>query len=139
MTPQDVIDAARSWKGTPFHHQGRVKGVGVDCAGLIVEAFKEAGKDLEDRTNYGRLPAGGQLRQELQKRFSRVHGKPLPGDVLEMSYEGETSHLGIYTEKDTIIHANGSTWKKISMVVEHGYRDPWIKRTRAIWRVAEFS
>jgi cell wall-associated NlpC family hydrolase len=27
-----VVAEARSWLGTPFHHQGRVKAAGVDCA-----------------------------------------------------------------------------------------------------------
>ena len=32
---QAVEDEARTWKGTPFHHKGRVKGVGVDCGGYL--------------------------------------------------------------------------------------------------------
>ncbi len=32
----DVVRTARTWLGTPYHHQGRLKGVGVDCAGLLI-------------------------------------------------------------------------------------------------------
>jgi len=33
---QSLIDEARTWLGTPYHHQPRVKGVGVDCAMLTM-------------------------------------------------------------------------------------------------------
>lgn len=36
---QYVIDQARTWKGTPYYHTGRVKGVGVDCGGLLYELY----------------------------------------------------------------------------------------------------
>jgi NlpC/P60 family putative phage cell wall peptidase len=31
----DVLALARTWIGTPYRHQGSVKGVGCDCLGLI--------------------------------------------------------------------------------------------------------
>lgn len=40
---QTVIHEARSWIGTPYHHHGRIKGVGVDCAMLLAEVFACAG------------------------------------------------------------------------------------------------
>ena len=41
ITKEDVVREAKTWLGTPFHHQGRLKGVGVDCAGVIVCVAKE--------------------------------------------------------------------------------------------------
>ncbi len=38
-----VIEIARSFIGTPYHHAGMIKGVGVDCLTLIYLVFKEAG------------------------------------------------------------------------------------------------
>ena len=35
-TRTDVVAAAREWLGTPFHHQARLRGVGVDCVGLVI-------------------------------------------------------------------------------------------------------
>ena len=42
---QAVLAEAESWIGTPFHHQGQVKGRqgGVDCAMLLLEVFLAAG------------------------------------------------------------------------------------------------
>jgi cell wall-associated NlpC family hydrolase len=38
-----VIGCARAWLRTPYHHRGRVKGAGVDCAMLLAEVYAEAG------------------------------------------------------------------------------------------------
>jgi cell wall-associated NlpC family hydrolase len=47
MTEQEqreaVVTAARSFVGTPYHHEARIKGVGVDCATLLELAYVEAG------------------------------------------------------------------------------------------------
>ncbi len=49
MTPKEqeerqrVIAVARSWIGTKFHDNARLKGVGVDCAQLLAAVFAEAG------------------------------------------------------------------------------------------------
>lgn len=40
---QRVVEAARSWLRTPFHDGANLKGVGVDCANLLAQAFEEAG------------------------------------------------------------------------------------------------
>jgi cell wall-associated NlpC family hydrolase len=38
-----VVEVARSWIGTPFHHVSGVKGVGVDCAHFLARVYEEAG------------------------------------------------------------------------------------------------
>jgi len=38
-----VVAAAKSWLRTPFHHGGRIKGVGVDCVQLLMATYEEAG------------------------------------------------------------------------------------------------
>ena len=44
MTERNRVCAiARSWLGTPYHHMGRIKGVGVDCAMFPLEVYREAG------------------------------------------------------------------------------------------------
>ncbi|MBL0320066.1 MAG: hypothetical protein IPP74_12385 [Alphaproteobacteria bacterium] len=40
---QKIISQARTWLGTPFHHQARLKGKGCDCLGLIVGVADELG------------------------------------------------------------------------------------------------
>ena len=38
-----VVAEARTWLGTAYHHHGRIKGVGVDCAMLLAEVFEHCG------------------------------------------------------------------------------------------------
>ena len=38
-----VVAEARQWLRTPYHHMGRVKGAGVDCATLLAEVYANAG------------------------------------------------------------------------------------------------
>lgn len=38
-----VAAEALSWFGTPYHHHGRIKGVGVDCAMLLAEVYERCG------------------------------------------------------------------------------------------------
>ncbi len=38
-----VAAAARAWRGTPWHHMADIKGVGVDCAMLLVRVYVDTG------------------------------------------------------------------------------------------------
>ncbi len=38
-----VVAEARAWLRTPYHHMGRVKGAGVDCATLLAEVYARGG------------------------------------------------------------------------------------------------
>ena len=60
----NICQQARTWLGTPFKHQGRVKGVGVDCLGLLIGVAQELdlrdaqGRKLAafDALDYGHVP-----------------------------------------------------------------------------------
>jgi cell wall-associated NlpC family hydrolase len=49
MSPQErterlrVVEEARSWIGTPYHSNARVKGAGIDCATILLEVYARAG------------------------------------------------------------------------------------------------
>ena len=53
-TRDQVVVEARSWLGTPYHHHGRIKGAGVDCAMLLAEVFEACG--LVPRVDAGFYP-----------------------------------------------------------------------------------
>ena len=38
-----IVDEARSWIRTPYHHLGDVKGAGVDCAMILVRVYCDLG------------------------------------------------------------------------------------------------
>lgn len=41
LTSKHVVDEARTWLGTPWHHQAMRKGVGADCVGLLAGIARE--------------------------------------------------------------------------------------------------
>lgn len=41
----DVVDAARTWIGTPYRHRASLKGWGCDCIGLVAGVWRELGHD----------------------------------------------------------------------------------------------
>src|SRR4026207_1690547 len=36
-----IVAIARTWLGTPYHHQASLKGVGTDCIGLVRGIWRE--------------------------------------------------------------------------------------------------
>jgi hypothetical protein len=43
----EILAAARTWLGTPWSHQGRLKGVSVDCGGLTGKRISRTGSLAE--------------------------------------------------------------------------------------------
>lgn len=105
----EIEAEARTWLGTPFHHQGRLKGVGVDCAGVVIGVADSLGliPDFTDFTDYARDPDGTMsLILDLHMdRIPRVHMRA--GDVLHVAWSRLPQHVGILTGKGTLIHAYG--------------------------------
>ncbi len=110
VTTEQIVAEARSWLGTPFVHQGRLKGVGVDCAGLVVGVARALGlaPDYVDRLDYPRQPIGRDMGDRLDRHLVHV---PLPerraADVLWFAWAANPQHLGILTGRNTVIHAYG--------------------------------
>ena len=132
MTAAHIIEAARSYVGTPFHHGGRLPGVGLDCIGVIVCAARAAGVPHHDVLAYPLRP-NGQLTIELSAQLDRVADAE-PGDVLQMSFGGEPHHVAIYTG-DTIIHA----YATVRRCVEQPMVQAWWDRVRWIYRFKELT
>ena len=130
MTADDILTVARSFLGTPFRHQGRIPGLALDCAGLVVSVAKSIGADYIDRPGYSRNPSGGMLESALddQPCLERVQDRQ-PGDVLLMRFAGEPQHLAIFTG-DNIIHS----YESVGKVCEHRMADVWAVRIVRVYR-----
>lgn len=102
-----IIEEARKWIGTPFHHQGRVRGVGVDCIGLIVKSYQAAGIPLRDEMDYSRYPTGDRLIEGISRQFSEISvDDAQTGDVLVMAQRRHPNHVMMYCkETDTVVHS----------------------------------
>lgn len=127
VTRAQIVSEARTWLGTPFHHQGRVKGCGVDCAGVVAGVGRALGLTDFDTVCYGRQPdpllMGSILRKYLEpKPISQAQ----PGDVLWMAFDRDPQHVAIVTDIG-ILHATSA----IGKVVEHSLDATWRVRARA--------
>lgn len=127
-----MIAAARLAIGTPFVHQGRVIGVGLDCAGLVVHVANSLGIEHHDQGNYARTPSDGLLEAALdgQQCLERV-SEMQRGDVLLMRFLSQPQHLAIFTG-ETIVHS----YQTVGKVCEHGLDDKWLRRIVGIYRFA---
>ena len=138
MTADDIIAAARECIGTQFAHQGRVVGVGLDCAGVAVHAVRALGVDVLDVTGYGRTPNKGHLAASLdaQPMLERVHNisERAAGDILLMRFLREPQHVGICTGSG-IIHA----YEAVGTCCEHDLCAKWRARIVRVYRVKGLS
>jgi NlpC/P60 family putative phage cell wall peptidase len=106
-----VVEIARSWLGTPYHHQARVKGAGVDCAQILIAVFAEAG--LVEPFDVGHYPHDWMLHRDEERYLDwvmrycphEVAGEPRPGDIAVWRWGRCFSHGGIVTAWPELVHA----------------------------------
>lgn len=112
-TRQQIVAAARGWRGTPYRHQASLRGVGTDCLGLVRGVWREViGPEPESPPGYGPdwAEMGG---QEALAAAARRHLREIPctefmaGDVLLFRWRGgmPAKHAGIAASCDTMVHA----------------------------------
>jgi NlpC/P60 family putative phage cell wall peptidase len=148
--PEHIAHFARQWVGTPFHHQGRVRGVGCDCIGMVMGALTEAGiksrlRDANgapqdftcfDDPTYAPDPNSARLKQTLD-----THLYPIPfnalaaGDVALFRIIHLPQHVGIIGHHPahglSLIHAYAPAGK----VVEETFTASWRTRLIGAYRV----
>lgn len=97
MRPE-IVAAARRHLGTPWVHQGRTPGVGLDCLGLAIVVARELGfvpADF-DVNGYGRVPDGISLPAGLAEHLVQVpRSRMAPGDVVAVAFDADPQHVGI--------------------------------------------
>lgn len=101
----------------------------MDCAGLLVLAFRDCGVELKDLQGYTRHPWRDGLLRALGVNFSLVQGNPEPGDILLFRITREPQHLAIATDKGMIHSHAGSPG-----VVEHRMDAYWTDRLVGVYR-----
>lgn len=114
-----VCAIARTWLGTPFRDQGKVKGPNgaVDCAMLLVATFQEAGL-LDPAYDPRPYPPQFHLHNkeerflaqiariiELRDCGKEVQREPIPGDVAVYRVGKCFSHGGLVVESGQLLHA----------------------------------
>lgn len=134
-----IVSQARTWLGTKYHHQGRLKksegcSGGVDCIGLVICIADELkicdnkGVALSKYDNICYSTEPKDLGSYIGSHLTEV---PIPemsiGDILLFKFWKEPQHVGIlsnYSEEIFgIIHCNSSS----GSVVEQPLSRAWMR------------
>jgi len=130
MRRDDIVDAARAWLGTPYHHQASLRSVGCDCLGLVRGVWRDVlGEEPEAPPPYSPHWAES-LGQETLAAAAMRHllpvsrGEERPGDVLLFRWRAHlpAKHCAILSAPERIIHAHDG-----AAVAEVAFT-PWWRR-----------
>jgi cell wall-associated NlpC family hydrolase len=104
-----VIAEARAWLRTPYHHQQRVRGAGVDCGQFPLAVYEAAG--VIPHVDVPHYPADFAMHSEeewylrIVERFAREVEAPRPGEFAIWQWGKTFSHGAIVIDWPTIIHS----------------------------------
>ena len=107
-----VVAEAKDWLMTPYHHRAKLKGVGVDCAQLVLGVFECAG--LVPKMDTGEYPRDWHMHREAERYIAIIstlageitEEQAAPGDVVLFRFGRTFSHGAIITDYPQAIHAN---------------------------------
>jgi cell wall-associated NlpC family hydrolase len=110
-TRSQVVEQTRTWVGTPYKHQAHLKGVGVDCIGLMAGVAVELGLvDAvtvfeRERWDYNLSPDPSRMEEAL-RRFCEPTDYPTVGDWLHIAARGRRgTHVVLLASAKAVIHA----------------------------------
>lgn len=154
-TRQELIAEARTFIGTPWQHQGVLKGLGCDCEGFLEGVARNTALPVlvEVIRNYRRHEDGSMMLRLLNEGLEFVaagEGREppdmslaLPADVLAFCDEqlrepDKPRHLGLLTQVRHdgvcyVIHASERG------VIEHRLDLKFLRRIHSIWRIPNLS
>lgn len=126
---------ARKWLGTPYHHQARIRGAGVDCIMLLCEVYHACGLiPYEDPRPY---PMDWHLNRSeemylggIEKYGVKVE-TPQKGDIALYQFGRTISHGAIVLDWPTIIHS----YRGEGVVLANGLGGAMAGRLRGFWRL----
>jgi hypothetical protein len=100
-----IVQHVRTCKGTPFQHQGRLPGVGLDCIGLAIEAAKAAGEFTPALAAsippYGPVPHSRKFLTWLQTNLVEIKRENvLIGDLAMIRIANRPMHIAVVADRD---------------------------------------
>lgn len=132
-----VVAAARSWLGTPYHHQAALKHIGCDCLGLLRGIWAELyGRMPEEPPPYSRDWAERHGRETLYEAASRhmpevAPAERQPGDLMLFRWRADTpaKHCAVLASPSHMIHAYEGAG-----VVETALSGWWLRHLAFVFR-----
>lgn len=151
VAPDQIVAEALEWDGTRFRHQGRMKGVTVDCAGLIVGVGHNVGALDVDPGDPAIVAEFGDYdvnpNPEKMMRALRMMLVPIrleqagPGDVVHLRFDpserrATPQHLCIITQGTwrvggEMIHAVAWPSRRVR---KHVIDSSWFYRSHRAYR-----
>lgn len=131
ITRSAIVEEAYKWIGTPYHHQGRLRGVGVDCVGLLLGITDALGVSLIDKPEFRvirRVVGQDFILGSFREQCVEVTNYG-PGDVLVMWFNRQNrrpQHIAIVVP-DGIVH----TYSSVHKVVRQRWTPKWRERVIA--------
>lgn len=130
MNGYQIVEEARTWIDTPFRHQGRLRGVGSDCVGVILGVGKALGLLDFQLSNYGRLPDGMLMHRIMCEHLDKVSIESMQfGDIILFKFDSDPQHVGFYTDVG-ILHS----YADVKKCVETSLDDVWKSRIVDVFR-----
>jgi cell wall-associated NlpC family hydrolase len=115
-----VENEARGWIGTPYQHKGRIKGVGVDCGGILYQVYNPVmGPFKPFPATYPpdwALHQDNEIYLDFIMPYVQQVDKPICGGFTLFKMARNFAHAAIYSKRGTYIHAWGRN--QIGHVVE---------------------
>jgi NlpC/P60 family putative phage cell wall peptidase len=133
-----IVMLAEGWIGTPYRHQGSLKGVGCDCIGLIRGIWQELyGEEPEVVPAYAADWAERSGEDRLMDAALRLFGPAMqmreaePGDVLLFRWRPDCAakHAGVLAGRQHFIHAYEQ-----SAVTRSALVPSWRRRIAGVYR-----
>ncbi len=135
MTREDVVAEARSWLGTPYHHQAQVKGAGVDCGQLLLAVYAAVGVIPE--TDVGNYAHDWHIHRSEEQylswvaKFAHQVETPKPGDIALFKFGRCVSHGAIVIKWPLVAHAYIRQGCVLTLATGNELRD----RLHSFWSV----
>jgi NlpC/P60 family putative phage cell wall peptidase len=137
-----IVAEALEWVGTPYRHQGALKGVGCDCLGLVRGVWRAVygeeperpgpyAADWAEATGEDRLLAAASHHCTAKPKEAAV-----PGDLLLFRWRPDVpaKHAGILVAEDRFIHAYQGHSVLVSALVPH-----WRRRIAGVFAFPPLS
>ena len=134
-----ILKQARTWLGTRFQHQGRIKksygqNGGVDCIGFIIELARELEICIEDNYSYERLAKGNFLKIKADMILKNKNIADLCAtDIVLLKIEKDPQHFALVGENVnglTFIHS----YAPLKQVIEHNMDESWYKKIISVYK-----
>lgn len=122
---------SRELVGSKYIHQGRMKGIGIDCLGVVIWTANQLNLGITDVRNYPRNP-DGTMQDKIAAVCPEIEMKP--GALLVFAISEYPQHCGIVSNYNPpyssfgeglgLIHA----WDIAGQVVEQRLTEKWRSR-----------